>query len=79
MQSEVNYPTNQHANIRDRIRKDMLIATSAKMYGSDIIFTNDSGFKVVCDKLNIFCHLLTENESQFVMSVNGDFIYDFSI
>lgn len=69
---------NGFANIQDRIRKDILIASTAKQYECDIILTNDSGFKYISDKLDIFCHLFTGNESDFITSHNGEKIYNFS-
>lgn len=69
---------NGFANIQDRIRKDILIASTAKQYECDIILTNDSGFKYISDKLDMFCHLFTGNESDFITSQNGEKIYNFS-
>jgi len=39
LKKTVNYPVSQHASIRDRIRRDIMIAASAKLYESDIVLT----------------------------------------
>jgi hypothetical protein len=72
-----NYPTSIYSNIEDRIRKDFMIATVAKMYESDIVLTNDSGFGVICKQLEIPHHVFTGSKDDFLYS--GDYltIYDF--
>jgi predicted nucleic acid-binding protein len=75
----VNYPTGAKlANVEDRIRKDMLICSVAKMYKVDIVLTNDAGFKTLCDKLDLTCHLFTGNEADFLTSNDGEKIYEFA-
>lgn len=78
MQQQINYPKSLYANIRDRIRKDIMIAATAKLYRSDIVLTNDKGFKSLCGELGLPCHILTDNENQFVLSADGNEIYDFA-
>ena len=79
IKQQVNYPASSNfANVEDRIRKDMLICSVAKMYNVDIVLTNDKGFKVLCDKLDLPCHLFTGNEADFVTSNDGEKIYEFT-
>ncbi len=78
LRESVTYPVSIHANIKDRIRKDMLIAATAKLYSSDIVLTNDSGFKQLCDKLDLACHFFTGNPDDFLTSNDGVIIYDFA-
>jgi hypothetical protein len=76
----VNYPVSQYSNIEDRIRKDIMIAASAKMYNSDVVLTNDGGFKALCDRLDIFCHLFTDSDNQFITGQgNSSAIFDFNV
>jgi predicted nucleic acid-binding protein len=75
----VNYPIDtKFANVEDRIRKDMLICSTAKMYNVDIVLTNDGGFKTLCDKLDLPCHCFTGDESDFTTSHGTGKIYDFA-
>lgn len=79
IKAQVNYPAGtKYANVEDRIRKDMLICSTAKMYGSDIVLTNDSGFAVLCGILEIPVHCFTGDESDFQTSNDGKKIYDFN-
>lgn len=73
----VNYPISKFSGIKDRIRKDILILTTAKLNKSDIILTNDSGFFNLCDRLDMPCHLFTDRKEQFRMSQNNELIYGF--
>jgi predicted nucleic acid-binding protein len=79
IKAQVNYPTSsQYANVEDRIRKDMLICSTAKMYGSDIVLTNDNGFAKLCGILDLPVHCFTGNPSDFITNNSGDKIYDFA-
>ncbi|MGZ3821087.1 MAG: type II toxin-antitoxin system VapC family toxin, partial [Mucilaginibacter sp.] len=79
LKAEVNYKQgNGFANIKDRIRKDILIASTSKQYNSDIILTNDSGFFELCKRLDVFCYCFSENESDFVTSNDGEKIYNWT-
>lgn len=74
----VGYPTSAvFANVEDRIRKDMLICSTALLYRSDLILTNDAGFKILCDKIGVSCHCFTGDESDFTMNIGGTKIVDF--
>jgi predicted nucleic acid-binding protein len=63
---------------RERVRRDMMIAATAKMYKTDIALTTDGGFKTICDKYDISCHLFTDSDTQFLTSQDGKLIYDFA-
>ncbi len=79
LKKEVNYAKgNGFANIQDRIRKDILIASTAKQYNCDIILTNDSGFFELCNRLDVSCYCFTEYENDFLMSSNGEKIYNWA-
>lgn len=76
IKKQVSYISgNGLANIKDRIRKDMLIIALPKMYGSDLVLTNDSGFKKLCDILNMSCHLFDGDISKYLTSQSGTKIY----
>ncbi len=78
IKNQVNYPASSYANIEDRIRKDMLIVATAKMYNADVVLTTDSGFKVLCDLHGVFCHCFTDDDNQFLTAEgNLELIYDF--
>jgi hypothetical protein len=78
IKKSVNYPANSYSNIRDRIRKDIMIAASAKMMESCVVLTTDGGFHSLCQQLDIFSHCFTDNASQFVTASNDEKIYDFA-
>lgn len=78
IKNSIAYPIALHSNIKDRLRKDIMIAATAKMYGSDIVLTNDSGFKTLCDKLGLSCYCFTESDAGLHVSQNGNLIYGFS-
>lgn len=79
IKDELNYSTGTgFANIEDRIRKDMMIATTAKLYESDIVLTNDSGMKYLCEKLDLCCHVFEGKKEEFLFNQNDTKIIDFS-
>lgn len=79
LKASVNYPTGGNlANVEDRIRKDMLICSVAKMYKADIVLTNDSGFATLCDKIDLPVHCFTGDPADFTTSNDGKKIYDFA-
>lgn len=76
LKKKANYPLSMHVSIEDRIRKDMLIASTAQLYKADLILTNDGGFKTICDHFKLYCHCVTNDDSQYLMSGDGKIIYD---
>lgn len=78
MMEELQYPISMYSNIKDRIRKDILIAATAKLYSSDIVLTNDGGFKKLCDKLKVKCYCFTNNKSDFLMNNGETAIFGFA-
>lgn len=76
LKQDVNFPESGYT--KEKIRKDHLIAATAKMYHSDVVLTNDSGFEFLCNKYDMFCHLFTDSPTQFLLNNGGDKIYDFN-
>lgn len=67
-----------YANTKEKVRKDFLIAATAKLYKSDVVLTNDNGFHEICKRIDIFSHLFTEDNKRFLTSGHGKLIYDFA-
>lgn len=76
LKKSINYPHSNFVNIEERLRKDYLIAASAKMYNSDVVLTNDKPFSDFCEKLDIPCHCFTHEDDQFRTNGKGDKIYE---
>lgn len=78
LKKSISYPQSKFVNIEDRIRKDYLIAATAKMYNTDVVLTNDTHFKEFCESLEIPCHLFTHDENQFRTNQKGDKILEWA-
>lgn len=78
MKKSISYPKNSFVSIDERIRKDYLIAATAKMYKSDVVLTNDTHFKEFCDTLEIPCHLFTDDENQLRTNQKGDKVLEWA-